>query len=276
MQISVILPAAGLGQRFATGSARACSKVEYELGGKAVFLHAADLFLGRADIAQVLLAVDPDKFDDFQFRWGDKLSFIGVTAVPGGKADRWQSVQAALQHLSPNATHVAVHDAARPVASSAMIDRVIEAAAHYDAVVPGLPMGDTLKQVAEGVRSEAEPDPLEALLSPAGGKPQARRVERTIPRAGVYRVQTPQVFERALLCACYAQLNVANAGGITDDASVVERAGHAVHLVEGDPLNLKLTHPADAELLEAVLRIRQESSARETAERALFGDDDDD
>jgi 2-C-methyl-D-erythritol 4-phosphate cytidylyltransferase len=78
-----------------------------------------------------------------------------------------------------------------------------------------------------------------------------------------------------LLVACYDQLGAGNAEGITDDASVVERAGHVVRLVEGDPLNLKLTHPADAELLAAVLRMREESCARQAAERALFGDDED-
>ncbi len=275
MQISVILPAAGLGQRFAAGTAQSSSKVEFELGGKAVFLHAADLFLGRADVTQVLLAVDPDKLEDFRFRWEDKLSFMGVAAVAGGKADRWESVKLALQHVSPHATHVAVHDAARPVASAAMIDRVFDAAAHHDAVVPGLPMGDTLKLVGEDAEPAGDADPLDALLSLTASPRSALRIERTVPRAGVYRVQTPQVFRRELLVACYDRIDAGNADGITDDASVVERAGHTVHLVEGDPLNLKLTHPADAELLAAVLRMREESSARLAAERALFGDDED-
>lgn len=275
MQISVILPAAGLGHRFAAGGSSSVSKIEHELGGKAVFLHAADLFLGRADVTQVLLAVDPDKLDDFRFRWDDKLSFMGVTVVPGGKADRWETVRSALGHVTPDATHVAVHDAARPLASGEMIGRVFAAAERYPAVVPGLALSDTLKRVTAADQRGVESDPLDALLSPTGGEPAPLVIEQTLPRAGLYRVQTPQVFERRLLCDCYEALTPQTAAGITDDAGVVELAGHTVHLVAGDPLNLKLTQAADAELLEAVLRLREESSARLTAERALFGDEDD-
>lgn len=276
MNISVILPAAGLGQRFSAGAVSASSKVEFELGGKAAFLLAADLFLGRADVTQVLLAVDPDRIEDFRFRWEDKLSFMGVTLVAGGKRDRWETVQRALEHVAEDATHIAVHDAARPVASSAMIDRVFAAVQQHAAVVPGLPLSDTVKRAEPGNPESAEPDPLDALLSEAeGGHSPAARVRETVPRDGLYRVQTPQVFERELLVSCYAGLSADNAAGITDDGSVVERAGHAVSIVEGDPLNLKLTHPADAELLEAVLRMRSESSAKQAAERVLFGDDED-
>lgn len=276
MNLCVILPAAGLGQRFSAGAVSASSKVEFELDGKAAFLHAADLFLGRADVTQVLLAVDPDRLDDFRFRWEDKLSFMGVTLVAGGKRDRWETVQRALKHVSEDATHIAVHDAARPVASPKMIDRVFTAMAQHKAVVPGLPLSDTVKRAEQINEAPAEPDPLDALLSDtAGGSHAAARVLETVPRDGLYRVQTPQVFERALLVSCYAGLDADNAAGITDDASVVERAGHTIHIVEGDPLNLKLTHAADAELLEAVLRMRSESSAKQAAERVLFGDDED-
>ncbi|XAL99621.1 IspD/TarI family cytidylyltransferase [Phycisphaeraceae bacterium D3-23] len=275
MNIGVILPAAGLGRRFAVGGASASSKVEFELDGKPVFLHAAERFLGRAEVVQVLLAVDPDKLEDFRFRWEDKLSFLGMTLVPGGKQDRWETVKNALAHVSPEASHIAIHDAARPLASAAMIDRVFAAVEEHDAVVPGLAMGDTVKRVEQEASSAAEADPLDVLLGGAGARPTATKVIETVPREGLWRVQTPQVFERTLLEACYTKVDATNADGITDDASIVERAGHSVFVVEGDPLNLKLTQPADAELLEAVLRMRAESSAKQAAERVLFGDDED-
>ena len=277
MNISVILPAAGLGTRFAAGGSSAGSKVEYELRGKAVFLRAADLFLGRADVTQVILAVDPDKLDDFQFRWDDKLSFMGVTLVAGGVTDRWETVQKAIGHVSSDATHIAVHDAARPLASSTMIDCVFAAAEQYDAVVPGLPVSDTLKRMGEVSSDALGKDHLDALFSEPGTTPPntPRPVIETVPRAGMYRVQTPQVFRADLLRDCYAGLDEQSASGITDDAWVVEQAGHTVHVVDGDAMNLKLTRPDDAELLEAILRFREESSAKRTAEQVLFGDDDD-
>ncbi|MEM9414127.1 MAG: IspD/TarI family cytidylyltransferase [Planctomycetota bacterium] len=275
MHISVILPAAGLGRRFSTGAASASSKIEYELDGKAVFLHAAERFLGRADVVQVLLAVDPDKLEDFRFRWEDKLSFLGITLVPGGKQDRWETVQNALPHVAPEATHIAVHDAARPLTSAATIDRVLAAAEQHNAVVPGLAMSDTVKRAEADEPPATETDPLDALLGSNSADPAVSKVIETIARNGLWRVQTPQVFERKLLESCYAQLDPSSASDITDDASVVERMGHTVVIVEGDPLNLKLTHPADAELLEAILKLRNESSAKYAAERVLFGDDED-
>ena len=278
MNISVILPAAGLGRRFAVGEGSgvraASSKIEFELAHKPVFLRTIELFHGRADVGQLLLAIHPQRLDDFKFRWADQLGFLGVKLIPGGEAERWQTVQLALEHVAEDATHIAVHDAARPCAATDMIDRVFDAAERLGAAVPGLPMSDTVKR-AEEAPNHSGGDPLDAIFGSDATTAHTHRITDTVPRDGLFRVQTPQVFERKLIAEAYAKLTPDNAAGITDDASVAERAGHAVHLVEGDPLNLKLTHPADAELLEAVLAMRQEKAAKQSAEKALFGDDED-
>ncbi|MGB1126238.1 MAG: IspD/TarI family cytidylyltransferase [Phycisphaeraceae bacterium] len=274
MNTTVILPAAGTGSRFAVGDRASASKIEFELRQKPVFLRTIELFHGRVDVEQIILAVHPQKLDDFKFRWADQLGFLGVKLIAGGQADRWQTVQIALEHVADAATHIAVHDAARPCASSTMIDRVFSAAARLGAVVPGLPMGDTVKR-AEIAELSQTSDPLDAIFDSEGspdGKMQ--RISETVPRSDLFRVQTPQTFERELITKAYADLSQANAQGITDDASVAERAGHDVFIVEGDPLNLKLTHPADAELLEAVLAMREEQAAKASAVKQLFGDDD--
>jgi 2-C-methyl-D-erythritol 4-phosphate cytidylyltransferase len=277
MNTTVILPAAGLGSRFAVGERASASKIEFELTHKAVFLHAIERFHGRADVGQILLAVHPDRLDEFAFRWEDKLSFMAVKLVAGGKAERWETVKLAIEHVGDAATHIAVHDAARPCASSAMIDRVFAAAERWGAVVPGIAMGDTIKRVAQPVEQPSPGDPLDAIFdTPAAATDETRPIIETVPRHDLYRVQTPQVFERQLLIDAYAALTPDNAEGITDDASVIERAGHTVYAVQGDPLNLKLTRQEDAELLEAVLRLRQEKQAKSDAVKQLFGDDDDD
>jgi len=276
MNTTVILPAAGLGSRFAADGRASASKIEFELAHKPVFLHAIELFHGRADVGQILLAVNPDQFDQFAFRWEDKLAFLGVKLIPGGKAERWETVKLALRHVADDATHVAIHDAARPCASARMIDRVFQAACRLGAVVPGLPMGDTVKRVGDAIAASTG-DPLDMILggetSPAA---DARPITATIPRQDLMRVQTPQVFDRALLDRAYAALTAVNAAGITDDANVVEHLGEPVYIVEGDPLNLKITHPNDAELLEAVLASRREKDAKTAAVKQLFGDDADD
>lgn len=285
MNISIILPAAGLGRRFAVGERASGSKIEFELAHKPAFLRTIELFRnfgGSADVGQIILAVNPDKLEDFRFRWGDQLAFQGVKLIAGGAAERWETVQIALEHVSESATHVAVHDAARPCASVAMIERVFAAAEQYGAAVPGLAMSDTVKRVlgdgGEGLGSgdEAEGDPLDALFGgQAGSIDVVGKISETVSREGLYRVQTPQVFEKGLITEAYAKLSPDNAAGITDDASVAERAGHEVYIVEGDPLNLKLTHPEDVELMEAVMKMREAKDAKSAAEKQLFGDDDD-
>lgn len=280
MKISVILPAAGLGRRFEVGgpghTRASASKIEFELRHKPVFLRTIELFHGRADVEQIILAVHPQKLDEFKFRWADQLGFLGVKLIAGGEAERWETVRIALEHVSEDATHVAVHDAARPCASGAMIDRVFEAAHQYGAAVPGLAMSDTVKR-AEKSELPSASDPLDSIFgstsNPIG---ETHSITETVPRSGLFRVQTPQVFDRELISKAYAALDASNTAGITDDASVAERAGHEVFIVEGDPLNLKLTHPEDVELMEAVLAMREATAAKNAAVKQLFGDDDED
>ncbi|MCG8402922.1 MAG: 2-C-methyl-D-erythritol 4-phosphate cytidylyltransferase [Firmicutes bacterium] len=277
MNTTVILPAAGLGSRFAVGDRASASKIEFELRHKPVFLRTIDLFHGRADVGQIILAVHPGRLDDFKFRWADQLGFLGVKLIAGGEAERWETVQLALKHIADDATHIAVHDAARPCTSTAMIDRVFGAAEKLGAALPGLPMGDTVKRAGAADTSNLGKDLLDAIFDrPMSPTASARPILETVPRHDLCRVQTPQVFERQLISDAYAAISGENSEGITDDASAAERAGHEVYIVEGDPLNMKLTHPADAELLEAVLAMREEKAAKDSAIKQLFGDDDDD
>lgn len=276
MNTTVILPAAGLGSRFALGDRASSSKIEFELAHKPVFLRTIALFHSRPDVGQIILAVNPRQLDDFKFRWEDQLAFLGVKLIAGGEAERWQTVQLALEHVSEQATHVAVHDAARPCASHKMIDRVFEAACRLSAIAPGLPMSDTLKQ-AKPINNDIQPtDPLDAIFGEPIESTPTHTITQTVPRDGLFRVQTPQAFERRLITDAYAALTPDIATGLTDDASVAEQAGHKVHIVEGDPLNIKLTHPADAELLEAVIHLREERSTKQTEFKQLFGEDDED
>lgn len=251
-----------------------------------MFLRAIELFSGvvfrGAEIGQIILAVDPRKLEEFQLRWGDQLNFQGVDLIAGGTAERWETVQIALSHVKGEATHVAVHDAARPCASVEMIERVFTAADKYGAALPGLAMGDTVKRVErerlEGASRDKvqTSDPLDTILRGETSElGQVRKIAETVDRSGLYRVQTPQVFEKGLIVEAYAALSAENAAGVTDDASVVERAGHDVFIAEGDAMNMKLTSPGDVALMEAVLRMRDEKSAKDRAVKQLFGDDDD-
>ena len=286
MNVSVILPAAGSGTRFAAGASAThadilpggASKVELDLCGKPVFMHAVEVFRKRRDVGRVILAVSPDGLDDFRFRWGDKLGFMGVELIAGGEAERWQTVAKALEHVEQDATHVAVHDAARPLTSDALIDRVFLAATRHDAVIPGCDVGSTLKRVDTHDEPEEEIDPLDAILGSAGKETvPVRRVVDTVDRRGLVAVQTPQVFEANLIRAAYQRIasGQIDTAAITDDAQLIEAMGESVFVAEGETSNLKITYPADAELARAVIASRQQSQAGELAKKRLFGDDDD-
>lgn len=294
MKAAVILPAAGIGKRFtqgagqgglpgeagASGTSGASSKLELSLAGKPVFLRAVELFLGRPEVTQILLAVHPDRLEEFDLRYGDALRFHGVQVVPGGRIERWETVANALGHVDSACTHIAVHDAARPLTSSALLDRVFAAAAEHDAVVPGVAVTQTLKRVEPMPESAGvERDPLDAILGDAGKAVQPgdlRRVVETVDRAALVAVQTPQIFEAALLRRAYAELGGGGqASAVTDDASLVEALGETVVVVEGEPTNLKITQAADAELAGAIVAQREAQHA-ELSRKRLFADDEDD
>ncbi len=285
MKIAVILPAAGLGKRFQDTSAAdplnlaGRSKIELDLAGKPIFLRAIELFLNRPLITQIILAVNPDAVSDFQFRWGDKLAFHGVTLVPGGTAERWETVLKALAAVQPQCTHAAIHDAARPLASPQLIDRVFAAAERFAAVIPGAPVNATLKKVTDDPAAAAQDaDPLDSILGGAGKSAMlVRRVVRTVDRADLIEVQTPQVFALPLLRRAYEQITSGklSGAGITDDAGLVESLGEAVYVVEGESTNLKITRPDDLKLADAYLRATQQQTQASLGKKRLFKDEDD-
>ena len=281
LRVAVIVPAAGRGERFgaadrADALGAPLTKIELLLGSRPVFLHALEAFCGRADVEQVILALAPDRLEGFNDRHGARLDDLGVIRVAGGTQDRWETVKNALPHVSAEATHIAVHDAARPLLSQAVIDRVFAAARRLGAAMPGLPVADTLVRVGAAVAAPA--DPADLILGLGDAQAQASRpVTGGVDRADLFAVQTPQVFEADLLRRAYARAGQADdpAAGATDDAARVAALGAAVHVVDGDPALIKLTRPADAELLAALLAHRAAQATRDAALRALPDDDDD-
>jgi len=254
MQVSVIIPAAGASSRFGL------DKLGQDLGGRALLLRTVELFTKRDEVREIIVAGPPDGLDDFRDRHGAQLGFHGVRIVPGGRVERWETVRNALQAVSPDATHVAVHDAARPGTSPELLDRVFEAAKVHAAVIPGLAVADTLKRVGEGtVRAEEEDAIADMILGDAGEvtTATARVVEATLDRARVVAVQTPQVFRAELLHRAYAQPDLS---GATDDAGLVERLGEPVMVVDGEFRNLKVTVPEDLALMRTILGLKASDS----------------
>ncbi len=296
MRLAVILPAAGRGQRFhadrpadpllAGPDAAPPSKVERDLAGQPVFLRALEPFLKRDHAATILLAVHPDAIDAFRFRWQERLGFHGVELVAGGTVERWETVSKALARVPDDCTHVAIHDAARPLTTRALVDRCLLAAERHDAVIPACAVRATVKRVTPAEPTpapDATTDRIDTILGggdAAAGAPPLQRVAETVDRRDLVEVQTPQVFSLPLLRRAYQQiadgrLDARRLASLTDDAQLVEWLGEPVYVVEGEPTNLKITHPSDLELAAALIEKREAASRQQLAARRLFGDDDD-
>lgn len=249
MRIGVIIPAAGGATRYlSSGGAR--HKLEEDLAGRTVLLRAVEAFTLRDEV-ETIVVVGPegdDDFDTFKLRQGDQLAFHGVIVGRGGPT-RTDSVRNALSLLPEAVTHVAVHDGARPLVSELLLDRVFDAARNHAAVIPAVPVGDTIKRIRAGAGPQ-EQDPLDAILGDAGKtNASLEEVAQTLPRDDLVAVQTPQVFERSLLERAYASVGV----GTTDDAAMVEALGEPVIVVQGEPSNIKITAAGDLVVARAVL-----------------------
>ncbi len=192
----------------------------------------------------------PTRVCQFKQRHADKLGILGVVLCQVGATHRYETVANALKLVPESCTHVAVHDAARPCASVELIERVLRAAEHHAAVIPGVDVPDTLKRVsAEEVAAPA--DPLAAILG-GEAKPMGRHVEQTLDRARVVAVQTPQVFEVGLLRRAYGQKDLSS----TDDAQLIERLGEKVLVVEGETTNIKITRAGDMRMARMILNVK--------------------
>ena len=223
-KFAVILLAAGRSSRFRDKSYK---KPFAPLANKAIWLHSAERFLGRDDVVQTILVIAPEDRADFNFKFSANIAFLGIEVIDGG-VERSDSVEAALARVKPLADFVCVHDAARPCLTDAWIDEIFAAAEKTGAAIFAIPLAGTLKRVGAD-----------------------RKIEETVSRENLWEAQTPQVFRRQLLLEAYAKR-----GGLpaTDDAQLVERIGHAVTIVPGSPMNMKIATKEDQRLAEQVLK----------------------
>jgi 2-C-methyl-D-erythritol 4-phosphate cytidylyltransferase len=216
-----VVPAAGTGERLAAG----VPKAFFHLDGRTLVERAVSGLLESGVVDRVVVAVPADRTDQAKLILGHQ-----ATVIAGG-ANRSESVSRALAAFADTEqpSFVLVHDAARALTPPALVVRVVEALrAGHAAVVPALPLSDTVKAVdANGV------------------------VLATPERAGLRAVQTPQGFATGLLLRAYQRAVTAD---FTDDASMVEHIGGQVQVVEGDPLAFKITTRLDVLLAQAIVQ----------------------
>lgn len=212
-RFAALLLAAGSGSRFGAATA----KQFLSIAGQPVLRHAARALLAEGAVLQPV--GDPEAI-------ANTLAGLDFLPPVAGGATRQDSVRAGLEALAAHAPQIVlVHDGARPLIPAGTIAALLEALRTHSGAIPAVPVADTLKRGTDGT------------------------IAATVPRENLFRAQTPQAFHFPLLLA----LHRAAGPGATDDAAILEAAGHSVALVAGSEDNIKLTYPEDLVRLDRIL-----------------------
>jgi 2-C-methyl-D-erythritol 4-phosphate cytidylyltransferase/2-C-methyl-D-erythritol 2,4-cyclodiphosphate synthase len=251
---AAVIPAAGKARRFGSNT----NKIWSEVAGRAILEWTLSAFDAHPAISSIVLVAGEDELERVR---SAASGFAKVTAVVVGGATRSESVGCGLAAVPPGTEIVLVHDAARPLISPALISRVLAQTAESGAAIPGTPVPDTVKRVSS-----------------------SGAVRETIPRnltidgetcTGLTAVQTPQGARLELLLRAYAEYDFASSEP-TDEASLLEATGIPVHVVPGEPENIKITVREDLAKAETFLKERSMATDTPTARyetRTGFGYD---
>jgi 2-C-methyl-D-erythritol 4-phosphate cytidylyltransferase len=224
--VGVIIVAAGSASRMG-----GVNKILAPLSGKPAICHTIAAFNGHQSVLNIVLVTRNDMILDLQ-KITNEFSFSKVTDIIEGGSCREESVKKGFERLikNQNIKTVLIHDGARPLISNEVISRVVNASEEFFAVVPAVPVKDTIKKIGD-----------------------MGRVEQTIERKNLVNIQTPQGFSTSVLNKAFEKAGD-NLESYTDDASIVEAAGTSVYTVQGDYKNIKITTPEDLILAEAYLK----------------------
>lgn len=238
----VVIVAAGSGRRMAGDDGLPVDKVFLQLLGRPLLAHTVSAFEACPVVAEIVLVLGEHNLQKGRELAG-REDWSKLTHICLGGERRQDSVKAGLDRLT-GCEWVLVHDGARPCVTAELVESGLARARETGAAVPVVPLSDTVKR-----------------LDSHGS------IVETPPREELWAVQTPQVFRTDLLRRAY-DLSL---DGATDDASLVERMGHAVGTFPGSPENIKVTTQVDMLLAEAILSARTEAAARASQAAARGG-----
>ena len=219
--LAVVIVAGGSARRFGG------DKLMIELDGLPVFLHSVRAFLSVAAPGCLVVVHPSGRGEEFQEKAERFLPGARIVWAEGGSC-RSASVRSGLAQIPLEAGIVAVHDAARPLASATLLERLVAETRRCGGAIPGKPVTDTLKRCGD-----------------------SGLIEETVSRARLWRVETPQVFDLNNLRNSYARDPEAD---FTDDAGIYAAAGFPCSVAPNGEENLKITYPADVALLERRMR----------------------
>jgi len=229
MNVSVIIPAAGLGTRMGREKSGVSRKQFMLLDGAPILIHTIRKFLRSPSVREIVIALRAEDMDWARELVAAEKAAKTVRFVEGGDS-RQASVENALATLAHDTELVAVHDAVRPFIDPEIVEKVIAEAAHSGAAIVGVVPVDTVKQMHK-----------------------KDKIKSTLPREHLVMAQTPQVFRFDLLKEAFASARADQFVG-TDESSLVERLERIdVSVVQGSDRNIKITKPGDMELAHLFL-----------------------
>jgi len=227
-KVGAVICAAGVSTRMNSKM----SKQLIPLRGRPLIAHTLSEFEKSTRISEVVLVVNRGVIDYYKQNVVERYHFKKVRRVVGGGVNRQDSVYSGLLALSPYIEIVSIHDGARPLVTSELIDKTVELLGDKNGIVVAVPAQDTIKIVGEdGI------------------------VVETPKRSSLWAVQTPQVFPLKLIKEAIERANEEGFVG-TDDASLMERLGYKVHIVLGTKENMKITTPIDLTIAEVIMNER--------------------
>ena len=222
MKVSAIIPAAGMGIRMGSD----VPKQFLLLDGKPILHHTLSAFNQCSIVDEIILVVSEKEVTKAQQEI--QGSHPKVTKIIAGGKERQDSVGNGVQSLDSDTDIVVIHDGVRPFISPDLIRETVEAARDFGSAITAIPVSDTIKKVnVEG------------------------RVERTVDRGGLWRVQTPQTFQVSLLKEAFEKARSDNFYG-TDESSLIEHLGKEVKVIPGSEFNIKITRSEDLILGETI------------------------
>ena len=228
MTATAVIVAAGKGERFGDSG-----KVLANLLDRPVLAWTLDAFEKAASISEIVVVVgEHTRAPIVEMMYTG--SWRKISEVVVGGETRQESTAHGVQAVESHAEIIVVHDAARPLILSEQIEQCIQAAREHGGAILAAPLTDTVKRVQDGIIAE------------------------TIDRSTLWGAQTPQVFQADLMRQMI-EFSQTTIGPVTDEASLSEGLGKPVHIVAGDSINLKITHPSDLLIAEALLRARKEA-----------------
>jgi 2-C-methyl-D-erythritol 4-phosphate cytidylyltransferase len=223
---SVIIPAAGRGKRMGSK----VSKQYLEIGDKPIIVHTIEKFVQSEDINEIIVVTAQEELDFFKNQIISKYNLNKNLKIVAGGKERQESVYNGLKSISHKTDIVLIHDGARPFVSIDEIEKSIQGARRYGACVIGVKVKDTIK-----------------VCNDEG------YIESTPKRERLWAVQTPQSFQTSIIMNAHKKAEEENFLG-TDDASLVERIGYRIKMIEGKYQNIKITTADDLTIGEAILK----------------------